>query len=206
MIPRYQRKREGGNLSTLVKNRGCAMKKLYLRKFAAMLLTALFFISGCGYTTRSLLPSEFKAIYVDNFVNKIKVAAESSDERMYRGYKPGMEIDVSKVIRDKYLFDGNLKIANSKDADLILKGELVDYRNESLRYDMNDNVLEYRIRMVVNLQLQTRDGKTRWTENNFAGEALYNTTGPLAKSESTAIVEAEADLARRVVERTIEEW
>lgn len=182
------------------------MRKLYLRKFAAMLLTALFFISGCGYTTRSLLPSEFKTIYVDNFVNKIKVAAESSDERMYRGYKPGMEIDVSKVIRDKYLFDGNLKIANSKDADLILKGELVDYRNESLRYDRNDNVLEYRIRMVVNLELQTKDGKTRWTENNFAGEALYNTTGPLAKSESTAIVEAEADLARRVVERTVEEW
>lgn len=182
------------------------MRKLYLRKFAAMLLTVLFLISGCGYTTRSLLPSEFKTIYVDNFVNKIKVAAESSDERMYRGYKPGMEIDVSKVIRDKYLFDGNLKIANSKDADLILKGELVDYRNESLRYDRNDNVLEYRVRMVVNLELQTKDGKTRWTENNFAGEALYNTAGPLAKSESTAIVEAEADLARRVVERTVEEW
>ena len=26
---------------------------------------------------------------------------------MYWGYKPGMEIDVSRAIRDKYLFDGN---------------------------------------------------------------------------------------------------
>lgn len=181
------------------------MKKIHLQKFA-VLLVALFFISGCGYTTRSLLPSNFKTIYVENFTNKIKVTAESSDERMYRGYRPGMEIDVSKAIRDKYLFDGNLKVADSKDADLILKGELVDFRNESLRYDRNDNVIEYRVRMVVNLDMQTKDGKTRWKEYNFAGEALYNTTGALAKSESTAINEAEADLARRVVERTVEEW
>lgn len=182
------------------------MRNTLLRKFPIILLIALFSISGCGYTTRSLLPTEFKTIYVENFVNKIKVTAESSDERMYRGYRPGMEIDVTKAIRDKYLFDGNLKVTDSQDADLVLTGELVDFRNESLRYDRNDNVLEYRVRMVVNIKLYTKDGKTRWVEDGFAGESLYNTTGSLAKSESTAIKEAEADLARRVVERTIEEW
>ena len=182
------------------------MRKIHLRKKAVMLLVALFFISGCGYTTRSLLPTQFKTIYVENFVNKINVTAESSDVRMYRGYSPGMEIQVTKSIRDKFLFDGNLKIADSKDADLILKGDLIDFRNEALRYDRNDNVEEYRVRMVINMELQTRDGKTRWKENNFAGEQLYRTTGALAKSETVAITDASDDLARRVVERTIEEW
>ena len=56
-------------------------------------------------------------------------------KRMYRSYKPGMELDVSRAIRNKYLFDGNLKVADYKGADLTLKGELVDFRNESLRYD-----------------------------------------------------------------------
>jgi outer membrane lipopolysaccharide assembly protein LptE/RlpB len=183
------------------------MKDLLLKKKAAVLLTtALFFISGCGYTTRSLLPSNFKTICVENFTNKVNVAAESNDDRMYRAYRPGMEINVAKAIRDKLVFDGNLKVTNSEDADLILKGELVDFRNEALRYDRNDNVMEYRIRVVVNIEMQTKDGKTRWKENNFAGEWLYTTTGPLARSEDSAIVDAEGDLARRVVERTVEEW
>ena len=182
------------------------MKKIHLRKFVVLLFMTFFFISGCGYTTKSLLPSSIKSICVENFTTKIKITAESTDERMYRSYKPGMELDVSRAIRNKYLFDGNLKVADYKGADLTLKGELVDFRNESLRYDKNNNVLEYRIRVVVNIEMFNKDGTTRWKENNFSGESLYTTTGPLAKSEDVAIVDAEADLARRVVERTVEEW
>lgn len=183
------------------------MKNIYLRKFAVILFTAVFFIAGCGYTTKSLLPSNLKTIYVDNLVNKIKVTAESNDARMYRGYRPGMELEATRTIRDKYLSDGNLKIADRETADLILTGSLVDFRNEALRYSRNDNIEEYRIRLVVNLEMKNaKDDKVRWTENNFAGESLYRTTGAQAKSETTAIKEAADDLARRVVERTIEEW
>jgi len=172
-----------------------------------VLFVALFFIAGCGYTTKSLLPSDLKTLYVDNLVNKINVTDEASDARMYRGYRPGMELEVTRTIRDKYLSDGNLKIADPERADLILTGSLVDYRNEALRYNRDDNVEEYRVRLVVNLEMKNaKDGKVRWTENNFAGESLYRTSGPLAKSEATAIKEAADDLARRVVERTIEEW
>ena len=183
------------------------MKNMYIRKLTAALFIAVFFISGCGYTTKSLLPSNLKTIYVDNLVNRINVTAEASDARMYRGYRPGMELEATRTIRDKYLSDGNLKIADREAADLILTGSLVDFRNEALRYARNDDIEEYRIRLVVNLEMKNaKDGKVRWTENNFAGEALYRTSGTLAKSETTAIKEAADDLARRVVERTIEEW
>lgn len=181
--------------------------KSALRKFAVILIGAVVFIAGCGYTTKSLLPSNLKTIYVDNLVNKIKVTEEANDSRMYRGYRPGMELETTRSIRDKYLSDGNLKIADMDTADLILTGELVDFRNEALRYDRNNDIEEYRVRLVVNLVMKNAgDGKVRWTENNFAGESLYRTTGTLAKSEATAIKEAAEDLARRVVERTIEEW
>lgn len=182
------------------------MRMLRPGKYAAILLLFLFSFSGCGYTTRSLLPSQFKTIYIDNFANKINVTAESNDMRMYRGYRPGMELEATRKIRDKYIFDGNLKVVDSKDADLILTGELVDYRNEALRFDRNDNVEEYRVRLVVNMQMATKDGKVRWTEVNFAGEQLYRTSGPLASTETQAISQAGDDLARRVVERTVEEW
>jgi outer membrane lipopolysaccharide assembly protein LptE/RlpB len=183
------------------------MENINLRKFAAVLLVTLFFIPGCGYTARSLLPSNLKSIYVENFANKIDVTAESSNERMYRGYRPGMELAISRSIRDKYLFDGNLKIAEEKEANLILKGKLVDFRNEALRYSRTDNIEEYRIRLVVDLELiNAKDGTTRWKESNFAGESLYNTSGKFAKTQEQAIRDAQDDLARRVVERTVEEW
>ena len=46
----------------------------------------------------------------------------------------------------------------------------------------------------------------RWTESNFVGETTYFTSGSLAKSENVAIQDALTDLARRIVERTIEDW
>lgn len=180
--------------------------KIFL-KLSIILFSLILVSSGCGYTTRSLLPSQFKSIYIDNFTNNIKVTEESSDQRMYRGYKPGMEIDVTNHIRNKYAFDGNLKVADEKNANLILKGELVDFRNEALRYDRSNNIEEYRIRMVINMELiDVKTGKTRWKETSFAGESLYNPTGGLQKTEDQAISDAEDDLARRVVERTVEEW
>lgn len=176
-------------------------------------MTAVFLLSGCGYTTRSLLPSNFKMIRVDNFKDDIKVYAEQSNVRMYRGYRPGMETDITKAIINRFLLDGTLKIASESNADLILKGELRDYSREPLRYSNNsayvedNNVEEYRIKLLVDIELiNARTGEVMWTEKGFTGETTYFTVGGLAISESAAIVKAEDDLARRIVERTVEVW
>lgn len=164
-------------------------------------------VSGCGYTTHSLLPSDMKSIRVDNFKNDIKIIAEQSNVRMYVGYRPGMEIDLTRAVIDAYLRDGNLKIASEADADLILKATLIDFNREALRYDANDNVEEYRIKLVVNMTLENaKTGAIVWKENGFAGETTYRTSGSLAKSESAALNDAISDLARRIVERTVEAW
>jgi outer membrane lipopolysaccharide assembly protein LptE/RlpB len=174
---------------------------------ALVLSAAVCCLGGCGYTYKSLLPEDLKTICVDNFVNKIPVTTETTDERMYRGYKPGMEYDVTKAVVNRFIFDGNLKVTEKKNADLILTGELIDYKKESLRYDTNDNVEEYRIRLVTNLELwDVKNKAVLWRENNFAGESTYRTGGSLAQSETNAIRDAESDLARRIVERTVEAW
>lgn len=167
----------------------------------------LIAVSGCGYTTRSLLPPNFKSIYVANFVNMTRIAEEQTDERMYRGYRPGLERDITKAVIDRFLFDGNLKVKNDTSADLVMKGELVDFKKEALRYDANNNVEEYRILLVVNLEIKDVKGdKLAWEEKGFVGETTYRTSGSLAKSEAAAISDAANDLARRIVERTIEAW
>jgi len=178
------------------------MKKILV---AAAILTLT--MCGCGYTTKSLLPSNYKTIYVGNFSNAIKITAEQSNERMYRGYRPGMEIKITKAVIDKYLIDGNLRIASPENADLILTSELIDFNRGGIIYNTVDTVEEYRILLVVSMELtEAKTGKTVWKEAGFAGETTYRTSGTLEMSENAAIDAAIADLAKRIVERTIEAW
>ena len=164
-------------------------------------------LSGCGYTTRSLLPPHIKKIHVENFKNSIDITEETSDKTIHRTYKPRLELDVTKAIIDKFIFDGNLKIASAGDADTILTGELIDFRREGLRYDESDNIEQYRIVIVVRIKLEDlKENKIMWEFGGFAGSYDYYTIGSQAKSESAAINEAIDDLARRIVEQTIEVW
>ncbi|MCM8761371.1 MAG: LPS assembly lipoprotein LptE [Candidatus Omnitrophica bacterium] len=177
------------------------------KPFVVLSLIAALSVGGCGYTTRSVLSPEYKSIEVENVKNSISVTAEQDNLRMYRGYRPGMEVELTKAIIDAYLFDGNLKVSQEGNADLILVSELVDFKREPLRYDANDNIEEYRIKLYVNMELQdANSGATLWKERGFSGEATYSTSGTYAKPESAAVTDAIKDLARRIVERTIEAW
>jgi len=178
-----------------------------MKKILAIAAISAVLVSGCGYTTRSLLPANYKSIYVENVKNLIKVTAEQSDQRMYRGYRPGMEIDMTKAFINKFIADGNIRINSAENADLMLKTELIDYNRGAIIYDANYSIEEYRIKMIVNLELfDVKANKLVWQEKGFAGETTYRTGGSLAKTESVAVKDAIDDLARRVVERTVEAW
>ncbi len=178
-----------------------------MNKILVVVAVLAIAVCGCGYTTKSLLPASYKTIHVGNFSNSIKITAEQSNERMYRGYRPGMEIKITKAVIDKYLMDGNLRIASPENADLILSAELIDFNRGGILYDTNDNVQEYRILLVVSMELtEAKTGKIVWREPGFAGETTYRTSGSLEMSENAAIDAAITDLAKRIVERTIEAW
>lgn len=160
-------------------------------------------LCSCGYTFRSSLPADLKTVYVDQFDNHIDFTAEARRNL----YLPLLEQDVRRAITDRFLFDGNLKLDNTNNADLILTGKLLNYRRVGLRFSNDDDVEEYRVYITVSLAL-TRNGEEEpmWTESSFVGEATYFVSGPRATTEESAVEEAVEDLARRIVERTVEDW
>ena len=175
-----------------------------MKIFSVLILT---FIMGCGYTTGALLPSHLESIYVESFTNKIDISRESSSKYGYTLYKSGLESDITKSAVNEFIFDGNLTITTADEADLILRGELINYTREPLRFDKFDNVEEYRVLVSVNIELEdTSTKKLLWKENSFTGESTYRTSGALAKSEEAAVDEAVRDLAKRIVEKTTEGW
>ena len=164
-------------------------------------------LGGCGYTTHPLITNTFKTIHVEPFVNKIDITKEIYASAKYRIYRPSLESDITRVVTDKYLSDGNLRPSPEATADLFLKGEVTEFRRDPLRYDNSNNVTEYRINLIVNISLwDKKENKLLWQEINFTGNTTYFTTGSLAKTEDSAVNDALADLARRIVELTVEQW
>lgn len=169
-------------------------------------------LTGCGYTTRSMIYGKYKTIYITPFLNKVDITQEAYSANKYRIYRPMLETDITKKVINKYLFDGNLKPIKQDQADLVLKGELLEYRKDPLSYTANgDDVTEYRININVNLSLwDTKENKLLWQESNFNGNYSYFTSfapgNVVVVSEDTAVNNAIEDLARRIVERTVEQW
>ena len=192
------------------------MLNKYLRQPSAIVKILIFYavfaafdlgVSGCGYTTRSMISDKFKTIYIAPFTNSIDITNEMNVGNKYKIYRPYLETDITRRLISKFLLDGNLKIAKEESADLVLKGNLVEFRKDPLRYDEGDNAEEYRVNLIVDLSLwDKKEDKLAWEEKRFTGDSTYFTTGSSAKSEAAAINDAINDLVRRIVERTVEQW
>ena len=164
-------------------------------------------IAGCGYTTRPGLASYIRTLYVKPFTNKIDITTLTSSRSELPFYRPGMEIDLTRAVVSRFQFTGLLRPASADRADARLEGELVEFRREPLRYNASQQVEEWRLNVVVNLRFVDRTTNTvMWEEERFTGDTTYFSLGSKTESESHALSRAITDLARRIVERTVENW
>jgi hypothetical protein len=162
---------------------------------------------GCGYTQKSLLPENIKTIHIAPVKNEINLSSEISDKNRFRVYRPGIEVDITNAVINRFIFDGNLKVAGPDNADAIAEAKLIDYRRDALRYSESDDVQEYRLSIVIDITVyQSSDRKVLWHEPSLVGDSSFFLSGPRAISEDQAAANAVEDLARRVVEKTIELW
>jgi hypothetical protein len=126
---------------------------------------------------------------------------------MYVGYRSGMELEITRLIIDRFLYDGQLKIQTKPKADLLLEGSLLNFIKEAIRYDTGDNVIEYRLKVIIDFKITNRKTKKVLVDyKHFTGETTYRTTGDYAISEQQAIRNATEDLALRVVNVVVESW
>lgn len=164
--------------------------------------------AGCGYTTHAYIAkSGYRYIYIEPFVNKVDTTTEFSEGSRFKTYYPLLENVVTNAVVDRFNFDGSLKVAKEREADLILRGELVKYGRQSIKDATDDSPEEYRITIYVNISLyDKKNNKVLWEKSDFSGDTTYYTTGAYVTSESQAIQDATKDLARRIIDMTVEAW
>ncbi|MFH1621745.1 MAG: LptE family protein [Candidatus Omnitrophota bacterium] len=182
------------------------MKKIKYLLFLAFILYITSFY-GCGYTTRAYI-GPHQTIYVAPFKNSINTADIKSEYSRYISNFPLLESTITRAVVDRFIFDGSLKITKETDANVVLKGELISYERNALRYaENNEDVTQYRVTLVANIGLYDgKTGKQIWQKDSFAGDSTYHTTGSQTKSEKSALDDAVSDLARRIVEELVEAW
>lgn len=170
---------------------------------AACLLAA----AGCGYTTRPGLAPHLKTVYVKPFTNKIDFTAITGGDERFPIYRHQLEVDVTRSVVSRYQFTGLLRPATPERADCRLEGELAGFRRDALRYNPEQQVEEWRLNVIVNLKFYDQTtGELMWEEPGFTGDATYFALGGNAEAETGALDRAVQDLARRIVERTVEDW
>lgn len=164
------------------------------------LLIGLFFVSGCGYTQNVKLPNDIKTVAVETFKNEIPPNEQFA-------YRAGLEIELRNAIVEQFLLDGNLKVVDESEADAVLKGSVISYEQEGLRFDRLESVEEYRLFLVVKFELiDRRTNKVIIYEPNFSGRAEFFVDRNPSTARRSSANSATVDLARSLVDRIVEEW
>jgi len=164
-----------------------------LRPYFSIFIS-LCLLCGCGYTTHVYnLPQDLQTVHVQIMTNKTD--------------QPILEQELRTKLISELQNDGNLTIASYDDADTIIKGQIIGYVRQGLRYDNDEGVQEYRLTITVNFEfINKRTGKVIVSESGFTGDTDYFLTGSSAKSETTARSEALEDLAHRILNKIITLW
>ena len=173
---------------------------------AVWLAGALMF-AGCGYTTRPGLPSDVRRISITPFENRVDFTRLTTDASRFPLYRHNLEAEITNAVISRFQFTGLLRPARSTQAEWRLEGALVEFRRDALRYSASQQVEEWRVNLVVDLALvDQRTNTLLWREARFTGDTTYFAIGPNVESEAGALDRAVTDLARRIVERTVENW
>jgi len=151
-------------------------------------------IPGCGYRIGNINPDDpIKRLAVPTFQN-------SSTE-------PGIQTRATSAIITQFQIDGAYQIVEPAQADAVLHGNIIGYNRNALRFSSNDVTREYRLTIGASLKLvEARTGKLIWSATRVEGETTFFINVALPEDERRARPDALEDLARHVVERTVERW
>ena len=163
---------------------------------AGVVLVAL--LGGCGYSVGlgGNLPSHLKTVAVPIFVNSTQ--------------QPAVEGVITAAVVNAFVTSGRLKVVSVKDADSILEGNIVTYNLESIAYNAQINVTEYRLRVRVNIlfrdirqntTLYKQDGLEQWADFRVQGQV----SDTLAR-EDQAARQAAVEIGRRIVASSVDRF
>ena len=167
------------------------------RPLIALLLLACI-AGGCGYTVGlgGNLPAHVKTVAVPIFTNSTQ--------------EPGVESIITAAVINAFVTSGRLKVVPVTAADSILNGEIIGYTVDSIAFNSQLNVTEYRLRVRVNIAFRdVRGDSVLWKQDGLEEWSDFRVQGQVSDSiarEDVAARQAAVDIGRRIVSSAVERF
>ena len=168
---------------------------------AAHLLTAVVLaclVGGCGYSVGlgGNLPSHLKTVAVPIFVNSTQ--------------QPAVETLITAAVVNAFVTSGRLKVVSVRESDSILEGDITGYDLDSIAYNPQINITEYRLRVRVNILFRdVKQGTTLWKQDGLEQWADFRVEGQVSETlarEGVAARQAAVEIGRRIVSSAVDRF
>jgi Lipopolysaccharide-assembly len=163
---------------------------------AGLVLACL--VGGCGYSVGlgGTLPSHIKTVAVPIFVNSTQ--------------QPAVEGVITAAVVNAFVTSGRLKVVSVREADSILEGDIIGYNLDSIAYNPQINVTEYRLRVRVNILFRdVRQGTTLYKQDGLEQWADFRVQGQVSETlarEDQAARQAAVEIGRRIVASSVDRF
>ncbi len=142
---------------------GKQLVRFMARPLAALLLCLILFLAGCGYhraERTAELPSWIQTIYIAPWDNR-------SNELLLGPW-------MTAELRQEFLRGSGLSLAPEDEADVILRGKVVQVNTSGLSYTRYDQSVERRISVECEVSLEDRrTGRVLWQTDNIRREEAF---------------------------------
>lgn len=168
------------------------MKRLSALAFAVASVLAL---GGCAnYMLGTTLPSNLKTIGVVTFANHTS--------------EPGIESTVTSVVRKEFQRDGQLKVVDPAEADIVLTATLLSYEVETKLYEKDNPGKSRRHQATLSCRIDAVERATGKTivGNTVSGDWTFAVSGDVVTARRNALKDVAKDLAKEVVDAVVSAW
>ena len=153
-------------------------------------------LAGCGYSFRGNLPDHIKTVAVPVFTNRTS--------------EPAVESSLTSAVIEAYARNGRLRVVKTEDADAILDGEVVGYSVQSIAFDNQANVRQYRLLVTMNLKLRdVRRNAVLFEQQGLREKSDFQVLGAVSQTigaEEGAVRSAAREIGRSIVSMTIDRF
>jgi hypothetical protein len=123
--------------------------------------------------------------------------------------EPNLEISVTNQIIQNLVSDNTLKVVPENNADAVLDGEIVAFKNTPFGFDpKNLNAEEYHVVITVECTLfNRRTNQPVWEKRSFVGDGSYfveKVEG--GRTFTDAVNESLKEITDRILNLTVQDW
>jgi hypothetical protein len=151
-------------------------------------------LGGCWYGTSSRTAKDIKSINVPFFDNNTT--------------EPSLEISVTEKLIQNLVDDNTLKVVGEDEADAVLEGSIIEFRNVPFSFNSELDAEEYHVELTVQVSLFNRRlNEPIWEKKTIKGDGSYF----LDVSESgltyeDALAEAIQEITDQILNLTVQDW